>query len=206
MLKSRMEGSALDEEVHELTWPWWMLVVGGVLAIIAGIIVLAKPSNSLATLAVVSGVFILVESIFGLVVALAQRRSGVDAVWGVLGLVFGLLLIRHPFASVTAVAIFVGIWLVSAGALRIVRNFAVRESWWHVALALLELIAGIVIISSPHVGFSALALLVGISFLLDGFGLILVGVLVRSVHGRTSRPARRRRAQERTSRPARKRT
>jgi len=39
---------------------------------------------------------------------------------------------------------------------------------WNIVLALLEIAAGIVIVSSPPIGFATLALLVGIAFIANG--------------------------------------
>ena len=181
MLNAEVRRESGDEEIDEMTRSWWALPLVGVLGIIVGAVVLAKPSHSLATIAVISGVFVLVDSIIELGVALLRRRSGAEAVLGVLGIVFGILLIRHPVVGVLAIAVLVGIWLVARGMLRLVRTLALADSWWQVALAVLEIVAGIVIVSSPHVGFSALALLVGISFIANGVGMVLVGLLTRSL-------------------------
>ncbi len=51
------------EQAREATGFWWLPVAIGVLSLIAGVIVLAKPSDSLATLAVVAGIFVLVDGI-----------------------------------------------------------------------------------------------------------------------------------------------
>lgn len=44
-----------SDKLREVTWGWWLALLIGVVSIIAGIIVIAKPSNSLATLAVIFG-------------------------------------------------------------------------------------------------------------------------------------------------------
>jgi uncharacterized membrane protein HdeD (DUF308 family) len=45
---------------------WWVLTLLGLISIAAGVIVLARPSTSLAALAVICGVFLLVDGIFEL--------------------------------------------------------------------------------------------------------------------------------------------
>lgn len=57
------------EDVREVTWAWWLLLALGGLGVIAGVIVLIRPSNSLATLAVITGIFVLIDSIAELVVS-----------------------------------------------------------------------------------------------------------------------------------------
>ena len=58
-------------EVRALTWGWWLALLIGVLSIVAGIIVVLKPSNSLSTLAVIFGIFILIDGIAEIVGAIA---------------------------------------------------------------------------------------------------------------------------------------
>jgi uncharacterized membrane protein HdeD (DUF308 family) len=169
--------SVTREEIRELTAAWWLLLLVGLLSIVAGVIVLAKPSNSLATLAVISGIFVLVDSIFELLAALGGRTEhrGPAAVLGVLGTVIGILLIRHPVHGVLAIALLVGIWLVAIGVVRLVWALALEHRLWNIVVALIEVVAGIVIVSSPHIGFATLALLVGISFILNGIAMSVLG-------------------------------
>lgn len=169
------------EDVREWTAAWWLLLLLGVLGVVAGVIVLLKPSNSLATLAVICGVFVLLDSILGLVMALFARSGAAAALVGVLGIVIGILLIRHPVNSVLAIALLIGIWLVALGVIRFVRAFELEHRAWNLVVAVVEVIAGIVIVSSPHIGFATLALLVGISFLLNGFALCALGWTMHQV-------------------------
>ena len=53
------EGDIGREELRELTSAWWLMMLLGVVSVAAGLVVLAKPSHGLATLAVVFGVFVL---------------------------------------------------------------------------------------------------------------------------------------------------
>jgi uncharacterized membrane protein HdeD (DUF308 family) len=169
--------SVTRDEIHDLTAAWWLLLLVGLLSIVAGVIVLAKPSNSLATLAVISGIFVLIDSIFELLAALGDQADhrGSAAVLGVLGTVIGILLIRHPIHGVLAIALLVGIWLVAIGVLRLVWALALEHRLWSIVVALIEIVAGIVIVSSPHIGFATLALLVGISFILNGIAISVLG-------------------------------
>jgi uncharacterized membrane protein HdeD (DUF308 family) len=163
------------EQVRELTAAWWLLLVMGLLSAVVGVIVLAKPSHSLATLAVITGLFVLIDSIFELVTSLFADRGGGGALLGVLGIVVGILLIRHPIHGVLAIALLIGIWLVAIGVIRLIRALALEHRLWNIVVALIEIVAGIVIVSSPHIGFATLALLVGISFILNGIAVVALG-------------------------------
>ena len=163
-------------EIREVTWAWWLLLLIGLLSVVAGAIVIAKPSNSLATLAVICGIFILLDSIFELAIAVFAEHGGVAALFGVVGIVIGIILIRHPTHSVTAIALLIGIWLVAIGVIRLVRTVALSEGRvWNVVVGVIEVIAGIVIVSSPNIGYATLAVLVGLGFIFNGIALVVLG-------------------------------
>jgi uncharacterized membrane protein HdeD (DUF308 family) len=181
-----------EAEVKEITWGWWLLVLVGVLSIVAGVIVLFKPGDSLATLAVIIGIFLLVDGIFEMASAFMRstRNRGMVALFGVLTAIVGVLLIRHPISGVAAVALLIGIWLIAAGVIRFATAFEEPEHrTWHAIAGVLELIAGIVIVSTPSIGFATLAILVGIAFILHGIGLIALGWGMHEVREEASRPA-----------------
>jgi uncharacterized membrane protein HdeD (DUF308 family) len=179
------------EDLHEATWAWWLLMLLGLLGIAAGVIVLTKPGNSLATLAVVAGIFVLVDGILDLAASFGRstENRGLVAVTGVLDIVIGVLLIRHPIGGVLAIALLVGIWLIAVGLVRLVGAFEREQRVWNILVALLELAAGIVIVSSPPIGFATLALLVGIAFIVNGVGTFGLGWMVHSLRHDVEGPA-----------------
>ena len=177
------EASPSRAGLRSMTGGWWIAALVGIVSVIAGVIVLAKPSNSLATLAVVTGIFVLLDGIVALVEAIGvPENRGVVAVLGVVSVVIGILLIRHPVAGVTAVALLLGLWLIAAAAVRVVGAVAVGE---HVlrrmAVAAVLAIAGIAIVSSPHIGYATLALIVGLGFIGYGATMIVLAAALRSV-------------------------
>jgi uncharacterized membrane protein HdeD (DUF308 family) len=162
---------------------WWLVVLLGVLSLVAGVILVLKPSNSLATLCVIFGIFLLVDGIAA-VVSSFQREEGAAlfAVIGVLGIIVGILLIRHPTHAVNLIGLIIGIWLVAAGAVRLVQAVVERRRLvLRLALAVLEIAIGIAVVSNPHIGYATLAILIGIWLILNGLGVILVGIALRAV-------------------------
>lgn len=171
----------MTPELRSVVSLWWLTVLIGVLSLVAGVIVLLKPSNSLATIAVVIGVFAVIDGIIALVHAVTGETGsrGLTALVGVLGLVIGVLLIRHPIHGVTAVALLFGIWLIALGAIRLVLVFeASGNRGWRLAIAIIELLAGVVIVSSPGIGITTLAILIGISLIINGLALAAAGIIL----------------------------
>jgi uncharacterized membrane protein HdeD (DUF308 family) len=186
-----MEGiDPVYEETREATWGWWVLVLVGLISVIAGIVCIAKPDNSLATLAVIIGIFVLVDGIFTIVVSFTTTQNrGLIATLGVLSVVVGVLLIRHPIGGVTAVALILGIWLIAAGVVRFIAVFEFPgHRFWRLLVSLALMIAGIVIVSDKNIGYATLALIAGLGFIAYGLTMIALGWALHTIR-QASTPA-----------------
>ena len=78
-------------EFAEISRAWWVLALLGLLGVVAGIIVLAVPSISLATLAVLTGIFLLIDGIVEVTSALvdAEENRALIAIFGVITAIAG---------------------------------------------------------------------------------------------------------------------
>jgi uncharacterized membrane protein HdeD (DUF308 family) len=198
-----MERAGFGRDLGRVAGLWWVLAIVGALSLIAGVIIVAEPGISLATLAVIAGIFFLFDGIFEVGAALfgARENRGVIALVGVASAVAGVFLIRHPVGAVNAIAIVIGLWLIVVGVLRLVDSYGADERRrWGLLVGALEVIAGVVIVASPDIGVRTLALLVGISLIVRGVVLLgtawLVGKVQRDARHRdrdASRTRRRRR-------------
>lgn len=176
-----MAQSSPGGAIREVASVWWLLVLTGLLSLVAGVVVLIEPQRSLLTLTVVAGIFVIVDSGLEVIYAIATGSGFGPALLGVLGVVIGILLVRYPIHSVMWVALLLGIWLVALGVQRLVVTIQADRNTWSTVVATFEIIAGVVIVSSPHIGVSTLAVIVGISFILNGFGMAFFGLTLRTL-------------------------
>ena len=167
---------------------WWLLVLMGVLSLVAGGLLVAKPSHSLATLCVIFGIFLVLDGIVALVYSIRHDANrALSTIVGVLGVVFGIILIRHPTHAVTAIGLIIGLWLVAAGVVRMIYAIMAESGRFvRVAVAALEIIVGIVVVSDPHIGYATLAVLTGIWLIINGVGLVALGVILRKAKSELS--------------------
>lgn len=183
------EGSRQRPDLAVLPARWWVVVVLGLLGVATGIIVLAWPRISLVTLAWITGIFLLIDGVLELAAALSHRSEnrGILALLGALSLIAGLVLIRHPVHGVIAIALLLGIWFVVIGVLRVGEALgrAERHRGWDVIVGVLEVIAGVIIVSDARIGVTALAIIVGVGFILRGGLTAAAGWLLRAA-GRVS--------------------
>lgn len=179
-----IDSAATKADARESTGGWWLLLLIGVLGVAVGIVIIAKPGNSLSALAVIAGIFVLLRGIFELAASLMRstQNRGLVAVVGVVTAIVGVLLIRHPVQSILAIALLIGIWLIAVGVIRFVAAFeADGNRGWGILAGVVELIAGIVLISDPNIGFATLALLAGIAFIVNGVGMFALGWSLHTV-------------------------
>jgi uncharacterized membrane protein HdeD (DUF308 family) len=165
------------------SWGWWLLVLIGIVSVVAGGILVAKPSHSLATLSVVFGIFLLIDGIVDVASSFGrgEESRALTAIVGLLAIVIGILLIRHPTTAVSAIGLIIGIWLVAAGAVRLLAAFAIGgHVFMRVLIALLEIVVGVIIVSDPHIGYATLAILLGIWLIINGLAWIGLGIAVRA--------------------------
>jgi uncharacterized membrane protein HdeD (DUF308 family) len=157
----------------------------GAVTLILGIIIAFHPTQSLAAIAVLLGVVMLVTGVYHLARAIGGREN--DRVWrglaGVLFFLVGIALIRHLNLSVALIGFFIGITWIIQGVSVLVESFGPgrerRETGWTVVFGVISLIAGIVVVASPISSVTALTILVGIWFIVMGIMEIIGSLLVK---------------------------
>ncbi len=173
-------------DAADLRKVWWLVALVGVAGVAAGIILLVEPAGSLSTLTVVVGILLLLEGVVALFTSLLgdARNTALAAVGGVLGIILGIALIRNPFGGVNAVGIVIGLWLVLAGAIGIARSITDRRHRIiRAVVACAEIAAGVIIVSEPRIGYTALAIIAGIWLIVSGLATIAFSVSVHRADG-----------------------
>lgn len=180
--------------LREFRGMWWVFVVFGLLNVATGIIVLVWPDISLFTLAVVTGVFLLVDGAFEIVNAITGRTEagrGILALVGTLSVIAGLVMVKHPFSAIVAFVIVLGAWLVAEGVMRFVAALSEAESRGsNLLVGAIDLVAGIVVLAWPELGLKTAAILAGTIFILRGVAFSWGGWRARKIpkaaHGATA--------------------
>lgn len=174
----------------------WILVLAGVLGVVAGVIVLAEPGIALSTLAVITGIFLLVDGIIETVWSLSWSLLGdggegtvLTVILAITTAIIGVILVRHPLGAVVAIALLLGFWLMISGMIRLGSTRGQRSGrGWDMLLAVLEFVAGVVIVASPGIGVRTLAILIGIALILRGLAMCAVGWLLPRFLGELDTP------------------
>jgi uncharacterized membrane protein HdeD (DUF308 family) len=163
---------------------WWLFVLVGGIAIVAGVLALAYPDITLRALGIILGAYLLTWGIFTLAAAFAPATTPLLAVLRVLigfvGIMAGLVCLVRPGASELALLIAFSFWFILVGIADVVRAMEITEDrGWIGLLGALSIIAGVIILANPDIGLTTLALLVGIGLLVRGTLEVVVGFTLR---------------------------
>ena len=151
-------------------YPWWIILVLGIAALILGMAFLAWPYLTLMMVVTFVGAYWFITGIFSLVSLTMDRSNmGWKILIGILGIIAGIVILMYPFISTLLVpamlVIFIGIWGLMIGAVHLAQAFGTKE-WGSGILGLLAIIFGILILANP---FITVALL---PFIFGGFGVV----------------------------------
>jgi uncharacterized membrane protein HdeD (DUF308 family) len=105
-----------------------MAAIVGVLGIIAGLVVLRRPGDTLLVIILVLGVWLVVSGVIDLVRAIARRdQRGMRVLTGLTDLVLGILILAWPEISLKTLAILIGIGFIIRGAISIYVGWRARH-------------------------------------------------------------------------------
>ncbi len=90
----------------------WLVVALGVLAVIAGIFVIVRPGSAVHGVRIVFGIYLVISGIAHLLAVTRDDSDRlVEFLRGALGLIAGLVFLFAPKLGLTALALFVGVYL-----------------------------------------------------------------------------------------------
>jgi uncharacterized membrane protein HdeD (DUF308 family) len=108
----------------------WIAIIGGIVAIAAGIAALVWPDPTLVVISIFVAWYLLIRGIFDVVMALSHTHVKgwwMPLVAGIIGIALGAWAIGNPDRSVLLLVSIIGIWSIFKGAADLVAAFAYRD-------------------------------------------------------------------------------
>lgn len=169
-----------------------LAIARGVVTVLFGVFALVWPQITVATLAILVTLWLLIAGVTGVIGAVLDRRS--DGHWvfhllvGLLSIGVGAYLIQRPGVTVATMVALVAIVLIVQGIVDAILAFVDRKSATHVVMtligALVSVIVGVLIWRYPVQGTLAFLWLLGLFAIVYGTILITMGIDVnREVKG-----------------------
>jgi uncharacterized membrane protein HdeD (DUF308 family) len=165
-------------------FPWWLLLLQGLIALIIGIFLLVYPLITLVILFIFLGAYWFVSGIFTLVsIGADKSHTGLKIVLGILGILLGLLFLTFPlYGAIIGTFVFViivGVWALVYGFIALYGAFT-GNGWGVGILGILSIIFGIIILANPLYSTLAVPFVFGVLGIIFGFAAIIGSFMLRS--------------------------
>ena len=156
---------------------WWIFLIQGIAAVILGILLLTNPAETAVGLVVFLGAYWLVAGVMDFVRLFTDSgRWGLHLILGVLGVLAGIAVLRHPLigtiVTATSIVFILGIGSIIMGVTGIVRGVQ-EDGWGSIALGVVNLLIGIWLLFNPLGAALALPIVLGIFALVGGVAAII---------------------------------
>ncbi|WP_047869937.1 HdeD family acid-resistance protein [Nocardiopsis sp. RV163] len=169
----------------ELSRNWWLVVLRGAAAVLFGLVALVWPGKTLVVLAIVFGVYALVDAA---ALGYAAYRSSPGArvplvVQAVLSAVMGVIALFWPVAAIVALVFVVGVWAVVTGLAEIITAIRLRahisSEWLLVFVGALSVVFGLLLWFWPLEGAQAIMFVIAMYAVIFGVVMAVAGFRLR---------------------------
>ncbi|GCE27075.1 hypothetical protein KDA_25590 [Dictyobacter alpinus] len=152
--------------------PWWTVMIEGIALFIVGLLLLFAPATTTILLVQILGWFWLVSGIMAFVSMFIDRHQwGWKAVTGVLGILAGLAVIRHPLWSALMIPAFIVVFLaiqaLITGLIELFQGFK-GGGLGVIVLGIINVIFGIILLLAPITAAVVLPLVLGVFAVIAG--------------------------------------
>lgn len=164
--------------------PWWIVLLEGIIAVIVGLCLLISPGMTTLVLVQFLGFYWLIGGILSIVgLFLDHSLWGWKLCVGILGILAGLIVIRNPLWSAVFLPLTLVITLGILGLVQGVARFVGAFLGGGAGMALLgivDVIFGIILLTSPFMATVVLPIVLGIFALLSGISALIAAFRLRS--------------------------
>jgi len=181
---------SLDVTPGTNLFPWWLVLIQGLITLILGIFLLYYPYGTLLVLVTFLGAYWFISGLFGLISLFVDRsNAGWKILFGILGIIAGIAILTYPLYSTFVVPyifiIFVGVWGLIMGFMGIFAAFK-GGGWGAGIIGILLIIFGCLILANPVVSTLLLPFLLGIFGIIGGIAAIIGAFMLK---GQTAKAA-----------------
>ena len=149
------------------------LLIRGLVFSLVGLIGLFHPIGSVAAITVILGIFLLLDAMGALFLAVACRRFS-GAFWSLLLCVSGIAMIIRPVEADVLIAVVLGAWLIVTG---VGELLSARVSPSRIILSgsgFLSILIGILLVVAPFAGLTAFSWLIALLLLISGVEMLIL--------------------------------
>lgn len=168
---------------------WWVLLLRGAAAIVFGVLTWMQPAASAAALVLIFGAYVFVDGVLGVYSAIKSRNESrhwwMVLLWGLTGVVFGVLTVINPAITALVLTIYIGVWALITGVVEIVAALRLRKEiegeWLLVLGGLISVLFGAFVLAQPGAGMMAMLWVIATYAVIFGVLMVLLAFKVKKV-------------------------
>jgi uncharacterized membrane protein HdeD (DUF308 family) len=165
---------------------WWVFLLRGLLALVLGIMAFRRPVWTLGVLVLSFAVYAIFEGVSALFAAIRgwsySRDRGLLLLEAVAGMGVGILTLHRPGITVFVLILFIAVWALATGILRIVEAVnlgGVSGRGWLAVGGVASIILALLVLFRPLTGALATVTVIGIYALILGVTQIVLAFSLR---------------------------
>lgn len=167
---------AAADALHEVGKSWWIVLVVGILSVGLGLLFLIWPGRTVAVVAAIFGIYLLVSGVVQLVQGfnkeLSSGERALAVIIGIISIALGVMCFRDGIANgVYILSLFVGFSFLFRGIYQLIvgiQNKGIEGRGLLITAGVLGVIVGIIFLVAPFQSISVLAMIAGIWLILLG--------------------------------------
>ena len=155
----------------------------GVVLLLVGLLAMGAPMIAGLSLAMLVGIMLIIGGIGQLVFAVKTGKGIFSIILGILTVVIGGYMVGNSAVALSALTIFLAIYLLISGISEVFMSFQIRpaKGWgWALFSGILAVLLGAIIWNQfPLSGAWAIGILIGIRLFFSGWALLMLGLAAR---------------------------
>jgi uncharacterized membrane protein HdeD (DUF308 family) len=164
-------------------FPWWLLLVWGILTLLIGCMFLTTPRITTVLLITFMGAYWLVSGAFALGSLVVDRsHMGWKVFLSVINILAGILILLYPWFSAFVVlslfAILIGIWAIFIGASHLYHGWIMKDAG-NAVLGVISMIFGLLLLIYPFIVAALLPYVAGGFAIIFGIAAIYVSFVAK---------------------------
>jgi uncharacterized membrane protein HdeD (DUF308 family) len=165
-------------------FPWWLLLLWGILTILIGLMFLLTPAVTMELFITFLGAYWLIGGLFMVGSLFVDRTNrGVKILLAVINIIAGALILLYPlFSTIFALVffvVFVGFWACFIGVVHLYHGFTAKDAGNGV-LGVISLIFGILLLAKPFIVVEILPFVAGGFCMVFGLAILYVSSVAKT--------------------------
>lgn len=166
-------------------FPWWVLLLWGILAIVLGFMFLTSPGITTELLITFMGAFWLIGGLFSIASLFVDSTNrGWKLFLAVIDIIAGILILTYPLYSTVFIlgffVIFIGFYACFIGGTYLFQAFKTKD-WGNGVLGVISLIFGVLLLVRPLLMAGMLPFIAGIFCFVGGLSAIISSFMIKKV-------------------------